>query len=162
MGILLHQLFEDIFSFSYPIWRNAVEVSLLIEKELKNSKFFAWKEVISSLILQTVSLPFLSALEPGDVQAEVEFIFEQPPHFIKGFIDLIFRRGNYFYLLDWKSNWLGDHDEAYSQSALEQSMQSQDYELQAGRLFFRYAGSFIFSAAEGPCSLGLIHFLPKD
>jgi exodeoxyribonuclease V beta subunit len=131
VGIVLHQLFENIFSFPNPIWKKIPELILFIEQELKNSPFYSWKEVICSLIVQTVSLPFLSILEPQDVQTEVEFIFESPPHFIKGFIDLIFRQGNQFYLVDWKSNWLGKQDDAYSHSALQQSMKSQDYELQA-------------------------------
>ena len=32
---------------------------------------------------------------------------------LKGFIDLVFEHDGRFYVLDYKSNWLGSSDEAY-------------------------------------------------
>jgi exodeoxyribonuclease V beta subunit len=131
MGVLLHELLEDIFSSPYPLWRSSLERQSLIATKLKDSKFSLWTAVIQDLLSQVVSLPFLAELEPSDVKTEVEFIFEKPPHFIKGFIDLLFRQGDQLYFLDWKSNWLGENDEAYDEDALRQSMKENDYELQA-------------------------------
>ncbi|MBS0624704.1 MAG: UvrD-helicase domain-containing protein [Verrucomicrobia bacterium] len=131
MGIVLHELFEDVFSSSQAIWQNQTALSNYILEEIKHSKFAPWKEVIRDLVVETVSLPFLSDLEPQDVRVEVEFIYEQPPHFIKGFVDLVFRRHNKLYFLDWKSNWLGENEDAYAPEYLEKVMKSQDYELQA-------------------------------
>ncbi len=131
MGVLLHELLEDIFSAPYALWRDEKQQINLIENKLKDSKFSLWKPVIQDLLGQVVSLPFLAELEPQDVRTEVEFMFERPPHYIKGFIDLLFRRGNQLYFLDWKSNWLGENDEAYDYAALEKNMKEHDYELQA-------------------------------
>ncbi len=131
VGALLHELLEDIFSASYPVWRDEKQRECIIANKLKDSKFASWTAVIQEMLGQVVSLPFLADLEPQDVRTEVEFMFEKPPHFIKGFVDLLFRKGNQLYFLDWKSNWLGDHDEAYGYAALEQSMKEHDYELQA-------------------------------
>lgn len=49
---------------------------------------------------------------------------------MRGFIDLVFERDGQLFILDWKSNHLGDRPEAYSQSALEHSMSQHDYYLQ--------------------------------
>ncbi|SFR11607.1 DNA helicase/exodeoxyribonuclease V, beta subunit [Enterobacter sp. kpr-6] len=49
---------------------------------------------------------------------------------LKGFIDLVFRHDGRYYLLDYKSNWLGESSEAYTQEAMAQAMQSHRYDLQ--------------------------------
>src|SRR5690606_15857804 len=62
---------------------------------------------------------------------EVEFLYAQSPHFVKGFIDLLFCHRGIWYFLDWKSNWLGNSDADYNLLSLEKAMQSSDYGLQA-------------------------------
>lgn len=49
---------------------------------------------------------------------------------LKGFIDLVFSWQGKYYLLDYKSNWLGEEGEAYSQQAMEEAMKSHRYDLQ--------------------------------
>ncbi|MBX9744946.1 MAG: PD-(D/E)XK nuclease family protein, partial [Chlamydiales bacterium] len=131
IGVLLHELLEDIFSASYPLWRFEEQIKALVHKKMEGSKFVVWIEVVQDLLIKTVSLPFLAQLEPKDVRVEVEFLFEEPPHFVKGFVDLLFRQNNQLYLVDWKSNWLGTIDEAYTPEALQRCMKDLDYELQA-------------------------------
>ncbi|MEE4263146.1 MAG: exodeoxyribonuclease V subunit beta [Desulfobacteraceae bacterium] len=50
--------------------------------------------------------------------------------FMKGFIDLVFRHQGRFYLLDWKSNYLGPTPEHYDQSSLQKAMDAHYYILQ--------------------------------
>jgi ATP-dependent exoDNAse (exonuclease V) beta subunit len=67
---------------------------------------------------------------------ELEFFFPelvatapagQPEGFLMGFMDLVFRKANSYYLLDWKTNDLhGD----YSPEALKRCMEESDYERQ--------------------------------
>ncbi len=49
---------------------------------------------------------------------------------MKGYIDLVFRHQDRFYLVDWKSNYLGASIERYRQQALENAMQQHYYILQ--------------------------------
>lgn len=49
---------------------------------------------------------------------------------LKGFIDLVFRHDGRFYLLDWKSNYLGANLEAYAESRLPEVMAREGYCLQ--------------------------------
>lgn len=48
----------------------------------------------------------------------------------KGFIDLVFEHQGRYYLADYKSNWLGEDDSAYSPQAMQACILEQRYDLQ--------------------------------
>jgi exodeoxyribonuclease V beta subunit len=48
----------------------------------------------------------------------------------KGFIDLTFEHDGRYYVADYKSNWLGADDAAYTEQAMEQSILDNRYDLQ--------------------------------
>lgn len=50
--------------------------------------------------------------------------------YLKGFIDLIYRHQGRYYVLDYKTNWLGCDDSAYTQERMEQAMAHSHYYLQ--------------------------------
>ncbi|WLS79769.1 exodeoxyribonuclease V subunit beta [Erwinia pyri] len=56
--------------------------------------------------------------------------FQQVQGMLKGFIDLVFLWQGKYYLLDYKSNWLGASAEDYTPQAMAQAMQSHRYDLQ--------------------------------
>lgn len=56
--------------------------------------------------------------------------FQQVQGMLKGFIDLVFVWQGKYYLLDYKSNWLGASAEDYTPQAMAQAMQSHRYDLQ--------------------------------
>ncbi len=49
---------------------------------------------------------------------------------LKGFIDLVFEFNGRFYLVDWKSNWLGHRTEDYSAAAMEDEIRRRHYYFQ--------------------------------
>ncbi|KAA6187062.1 exodeoxyribonuclease V subunit beta [Thiohalocapsa marina] len=49
---------------------------------------------------------------------------------LKGFIDLVFEHQGRYYVLDWKSNWLGPDDDAYTPEAMRAAMLQHRYDLQ--------------------------------
>ena len=49
---------------------------------------------------------------------------------LKGFIDLVFEHDGRFYVLDYKSNWLGSSDEAYRGETMQAAVLAHRYELQ--------------------------------
>ena len=49
---------------------------------------------------------------------------------LKGFIDLVFEYQGRFYVLDWKSNWLGEQSTDYHSSAMAEAMLDHRYDLQ--------------------------------
>lgn len=50
--------------------------------------------------------------------------------FLKGFIDLIYRHQGRYYVLDYKTNWLGPDDAAYTTERMEDAMAGAHYYLQ--------------------------------
>lgn len=56
--------------------------------------------------------------------------FRQVEGMLKGFIDLVFRWQGRYYLLDYKSNWLGEDASAYTQEAMATAMGEHRYDLQ--------------------------------
>ncbi|WP_075183165.1 exodeoxyribonuclease V subunit beta [Pantoea sp. 1.19] len=56
--------------------------------------------------------------------------FRQVQGMLKGFIDLVFRWQGKYYLLDYKSNWLGEDASAYTPEAMAAAMVSHRYDLQ--------------------------------
>ncbi len=63
-------------------------------------------------------------------QAIEELNFKQIEGFLKGFVDLIFEADGRFYLVDYKSNWLGDQLDDYNQDAMAVAMAEHSYYLQ--------------------------------
>jgi len=49
---------------------------------------------------------------------------------LKGFIDLVFEHGGRYYVADYKSNWLGEDDGAYTQENMQKAMLEHRYDLQ--------------------------------
>jgi exodeoxyribonuclease V beta subunit len=50
--------------------------------------------------------------------------------YMTGFIDMVFRHHGRYYLIDWKSNWLGSTVDAYHPEALRETMAASFYYLQ--------------------------------
>ena len=50
--------------------------------------------------------------------------------YLRGFVDLVFRREGRFHVVDYKSNWLGASPDDYEPEALARSMLEHDYVLQ--------------------------------
>jgi exodeoxyribonuclease V beta subunit len=132
-GVAIHAIFEALFSSTKPIWRDPSAIDALVSENLKFSPLLPWKEAISEMVKQTVSMPlqsdgeFFTLNEIERFQVEMEFIFSSFPNFVKGFIDLVFYHQNKVYFIDWKTNWL----EEYSLSSLQNAMEAHDYGLQA-------------------------------
>lgn len=56
--------------------------------------------------------------------------FEPVKGFMRGFVDLIFKFADRFYIVDWKSNFLGGRGADYNQNALNKAMADEFYILQ--------------------------------
>ncbi|QAV22511.1 exodeoxyribonuclease V subunit beta [Proteus hauseri] len=56
--------------------------------------------------------------------------FQQVQGMLKGFIDLVFLWEGKYYVVDYKSNWLGESSEDYTQEAMANAMMDHRYDLQ--------------------------------
>ena len=73
----------------------------------------------------------------GDPELPLEFStslgrlhFRTVEGFMRGFIDLLFRFKNRYYMVDWKSNWLGDRPTDYDREGVRACMLQHSYYLQ--------------------------------
>lgn len=73
---------------------------------------------------------FAAAGETEFAKAAATLDFAAMQGYLTGFADLIFIRGGRFYILDWKSNFLGAGAEDYSQDRMMDEMLNSHYYLQ--------------------------------
>lgn len=152
-GTILHELFEKIFKKGLFLADRKEERELLIHREVERSSLKGWNDVVVELVTSALALPLpcqksyasLEKLSRRKVAQEMEFLFPLDDQLIKGFADLFFEWEDRYYLVDWKSNWLGPDDASYSSSLIEKSMHEHDYFLQGAiyaAAFERYVKLF--------------------
>ena len=152
-GTLIHNIFEGIDFTKEDEFREVVE------KQIDTLGFSAeWTGVLLSLISDSVDHILTDGIRLGDIPEEerlVEMEFHFPMKdislnsiteiirgensngsgksvfgFMKGFIDLIFRKDWKYYILDYKSNFLGETIDDYSQEAIREEIIHANYDLQ--------------------------------
>lgn len=128
-GAALHRIFERWFLEGDALDR-------IVREETDHSVLKEWGDVLLQACRRALQLPLpggcvLEALPVSCRRPELEFLCAKPPHYLKGFADLVFIWQEKLYLLDWKTNWLGPSSEAYGRDALEKAMEESDYWLQA-------------------------------
>jgi exodeoxyribonuclease V beta subunit len=158
-GIVLHKLFETInFSKSIDDLRNDVEDVLKKHNLLKKSETEEWTDDIAEMVKNVLAAKLnpgfsLSGIEEGKRFNEMEFLFPvdeikkekiaeilKPEEisvdfnafkgFINGFIDLVFEKDDKYYIVDWKSNHLGNSVKDYCYENLDKAMKKANYDLQ--------------------------------
>lgn len=67
-------------------------------------------------------------LFPGEPRPRLGY--QQLNGLLKGFIDLLAEHDGQFYVIDWKSNWLGPTDDAYQEEAMQGAMLEKRYDMQ--------------------------------
>jgi exodeoxyribonuclease V beta subunit len=149
-GILLHQLFKQAFLHDLNRFQNFESALSFVRPLIQYTPFKEWEEVLASILIHifstSISSPFssffLTDLSPLYIYREMPFLFpcQQPiaiegiqiqQGLIKGVIDLIFYYQDRYYILDWKSHWLGENSEAYQQRHLPHVMHKHHYFFQA-------------------------------
>jgi len=94
-------------------------------------EFYFPLQKISPQTLQDIFSQTGQAGKPDDFPTRVGRLdFKPTQGFLKGYIDLVFQAGEKFYLLDWKSNHLGNNASFYQQDLLAAAMQQHFYTLQ--------------------------------
>lgn len=141
LGWLTEQLFKNGFD---TIW------SVVLQKWLKDILHTKLNETgvnLASLIPENKQvelqfyLPINSLLQANELTNLVKkydpisascpaLYFQQVQGMLKGFIDLVFFWEEKFYLLDYKSNWLGENSNSYNLLAMTTSIAENRYDLQ--------------------------------
>lgn len=150
VGVLLHTILESIDYAKISEAKCHEEILSSIQPYLQKSAFESWGSVISQMVYNALTTQFeygesrfrLCDISSNHRMHEVEFLYPydgiaeieemtKSAGFLKGFIDCIFFHDGKYYLLDWKSNWLGSTLEEYGEVHLEKAMLHHHYFLQA-------------------------------
>ena len=107
-------------------------LSAIPEKEkVSELEFYFPLQTLSSEKLKNIFLEYGNEDFPGDFPEHIENLHFTPAQgFMRGFIDLVFRFRDSFYVVDWKSNFLGTNVEDYHQGKLATVMSEEYYHLQ--------------------------------
>lgn len=149
-GTCLHHIFEEL---DFADLGNLAEI---VRRRLRAFSIAGFDEIVCEMVPKVLNV----ALQPGFTLAginrdarlpELEFYFpirkvasesladllkderlRFPPMsgFMKGFIDLIFEHEGKFYIVDWKSNWLGPDLESYTAESMATEMERKFYNMQ--------------------------------
>jgi exodeoxyribonuclease V beta subunit len=98
------------------------------ERRLNELEFHFPIARIDPRSLQRVMGGFISL--PEAIRTEDNLNFSPVHGFMKGFIDLVFECDRKFYVVDYKSNWLGPTPEDYQATRLAAAMTEEGYTLQ--------------------------------
>ncbi len=109
-----------------------LRLSLIEDKDRLNElEFYFPLKTISPGRLRKIFQKNAGPRLPEDIPESIGRIQFAPTRgFMRGFMDLVFRWRDRFYLVDWKSNFLGDRTEDYNMKALASTMRKDFYFLQ--------------------------------
>ncbi|MFC1237293.1 exodeoxyribonuclease V subunit beta [Vibrio sp. F74] len=94
-------------------------------RKLVEMEFLLPIKHLSSVLFNDLSKQYDQLSQKTD-----ELGFSDVQGMLKGFIDLVFVHEGKYYILDWKSNHLGDENAAYQEGALQQAMIDHRYDFQ--------------------------------
>lgn len=138
-GILLHHIFEKIAFCEAKHAKGPNDLASLIQPYIQNSRFEVWEKVICEIVFNALRVDLngfcLADIPLTQCYRELEFLhpthFAEEQGYLKGVIDLVFAHEGRYYIVDWKSNWLGKTSQDYSPDKVEEAMAANDYFLQA-------------------------------
>ncbi|MFC1828758.1 exodeoxyribonuclease V subunit beta [Thermodesulfobacteriota bacterium] len=134
-----------------PIWKSAVckmiknviSTPLLTEKQdlllssigsndrVNEMEFYFPLKPVTPQRLKRVFEAYNGHDIPSDYPHQLgKLVFSPSEGFMKGYIDMIFHSGGRYYLVDWKSNFLGMRPENYGKKSLKKTMSDSYYFLQ--------------------------------
>lgn len=118
-GIIIHKILQNIT----PIFNTSREgVFPIITSFTNKTELEPFQEYIYDLIIKIFSTPLafssqtfcLQDVPSNNIFTESEFLLSHQNKLWQGTIDLFFEYNGHFYLIDWKTSFLGQEDQDYS------------------------------------------------
>jgi len=165
IGIFFHSVLEKVID--RWLYRDKQLIESFVKNEVEHAGLGAWEDEICTMVLAAFNVKlenfFLKDVPPTSMLCEMEFLFEQNTNSImKGFIDLIVMYENQIFVIDWKTNFLGNKRENYLPKNLEKVVLDHAYDMQSaiyGEAVKKYLNLIEKSAYEGHCGGAYYVFL---
>lgn len=100
-----------------------------VETHLAEMEFWFPSQAITAAEIDALLCQYLMPEQPLGGERP-PFLENQLNGMFKGYMDLVFEHEGRFYVLDYKSNWLGPDAEAYTKEAMETAVLKYRYEAQ--------------------------------
>jgi exodeoxyribonuclease V beta subunit len=137
-GNFLHHLLETISFSEAKKSSSPKDFFSFVHYKTCNTGFEGWEEVFCEILYNAMKTPIfekqcLANINSDKIFRETEFFYPTKlfSGYLKGFVDLFFEDQGKYYLVDWKSNWLGDDLCSYHIQNMEKVMKENHYLLQA-------------------------------
>ena len=130
VGLIMHKIFECL---SFETLKNPTSEDIMYYTQ--GTVLESYEDVLVAKINQIFSQPLgknfaLKDLSGEKFIREIPFLSKEAPCLLKGVIDAFFEYKGHYYLLDWKTNFLGEQEESYCPEALKVVMEEEEYMLQ--------------------------------
>ncbi len=167
VGTLFHSLFEHIFSNDHTDMVNDENLAFFLEEKLRFTPLELHQDSVFEIMQNALATPFsneipaLAQIPSENFFVEGEFFLSMDidrQNFLKGFIDLTFIWENKVYLLDWKSNFLGEKTADYSEENIFQNLEDADYLLQA-KLYLDAMEKYLSQFPSSNLEIGGMYFI---
>ncbi|BAE81771.1 ATP-dependent dsDNA/ssDNA exodeoxyribonuclease V beta [Chlamydia felis Fe/C-56] len=146
-GILIHKILENMApNFKIPPSKILTTVAHFV----KNTHLEGYEETIAQKLFATFSSPLsfttgtfaLTDVVPDKIVCEESFLFSHKDQLWQGALDLFFEHKNRYYIIDWKTSFLGETASAYSQENLLNYIKEQNLDYQ-GAIYTHAAQRFL-------------------
>ena len=138
-GLVFHELLEKLpfFSAEHEIPSELVN---FVNKTLSQTSLQEYESVFIEILKTLSKITFfgefhnfsLPEIDLSKSYREMEFIYkDQDEGYLRGSIDFIFQYDSYYYVLDWKTNYLGALSEDYHPKKVAEYVKKMGYLLQA-------------------------------
>lgn len=117
---LYHEWFDHICKANIRTSHGTFQLQDIEHKISELEFYFDYKKIHLHILQKTLKKSF-------EIEWKNDLNIEG---LMNGFIDLVFEKGGRYYILDWKTNYLGNSIEAYQTENLEQAMRNNNYHLQ--------------------------------
>lgn len=137
-GTLLHEIFDIIIQRGiFSPFREQCITSVIHEK-IAHTPLCSYYNDICQMVQCAFHMPLLPYsfslvnVHPIYGLSEMHFVYTLPNKiFMKGIIDLLFKAEEQYFILDWKSHYLGGNEDAYTKENMHKTMVANKYFLQA-------------------------------
>ncbi|CAK0753313.1 RecBCD enzyme subunit RecB [Gammaproteobacteria bacterium] len=120
----LHKWFGELLTMSIPIFSDSIVLGNLEQYQAEVEFLFPVHASKTRVMDQYIRKEIFPEIERSKISEE------NLNGMLKGFIDLIFQHKDRYYVLDYKSNWLGPDSSSYTQDAMRASILEHRYDLQ--------------------------------
>lgn len=129
---IIYEMVQKILSTSLELEDKNLKLSCIRDEDRINElEFYFPLKLISREKLRTLFGQYAESLSHPEFPERIEGLdFSPTKGFMKGFIDMVFQYQGQFYLVDWKSNYLGNAVEDYGHEKLKEVMKNEFYVLQ--------------------------------